>query len=146
MGASHLQVRQRHCLSSPTIRRPARADCRLSESAPQIARCVQQHMSTPNTWTCDGRVPYSPGPASSLPSAALRSGRSSLVRCTNPRSGPPQAPVTRRKFAYSASPTLTVWRYLCHSLGAYPGTCLARGPAKCADNPRARDRRVACSP
>jgi len=25
----------------------------------------------------------------------------------------PQAPVTRRKFAYSASPTLTVWHYLC---------------------------------
>ena len=111
MGASHLQVRQRHRLSSPTLRRPACADCRLSESAPQIARCVQQHMSTPNAWTCDGRVPYSLGPASSLPSAALRSGRSSLARCTNPRSGPPQAPVTRRKFAYSASPTLTVWRY-----------------------------------
>jgi len=36
--------------------------------------------------------------------------------------------------------------YLCRSLGAYPGTCLARGPAKRADNPRARDRRVACSP
>ena len=102
---SHLQIRQQHHLFSY---------CTSSHPRPSQAQHVgfsncstrPAHMSTPNTWTCDGRVLYSPGPASPLPSAALRSGRSSLSHCTYPRSGPPRAPVTRRKFTYSASPTL----------------------------------------
>jgi len=86
------------------------------------------HTSTPNTWTRDGRVLYSPGPACSLPSVALRSGRSFLSHCTYPRSRPPRG----RSQDGSSRTWLRrrLWRSLCRSLGAYPGTCLARGAAK----------------
>ena len=59
-GASHLQVRQRHRLSYSTICRSARADRGLSVLAPRNHSTRPAHMNTPNSWTCDRRVLYSP--------------------------------------------------------------------------------------
>ena len=139
-GASHLEVRQRHRLSSPTVHRPARGACWLLESLdasgayehpeyldPRRARTILAWASM--LATLGGTAVWSLVPVALHVSSEQA----------------PAGPVTRRKFAYLASPTPMALPLPFFGCLSWHLSGSRRSQARSVDTPRVRDRRVAWS-